>query len=75
VFGIFASVAEFEKELIRDRVKSGIAAAKAKGKRLGRSRVSVDRQQIEALRATGASWKAIAGQLEVGVGKVYAAMR
>jgi DNA invertase Pin-like site-specific DNA recombinase len=34
VFGIFASIAEFERELIRDRVKSGIAAARSKGKRL-----------------------------------------
>ncbi|MBI4442913.1 MAG: recombinase family protein [Acidobacteria bacterium] len=29
VFGIFASIAEFERELIRNRVKSGIAAASA----------------------------------------------
>ena len=29
VFGIFASLAEFERELIRDRVKSGIASARA----------------------------------------------
>ena len=36
VFGIFASIAEFERELIRDRVRSGMAAAKAKGKRIGR---------------------------------------
>jgi DNA invertase Pin-like site-specific DNA recombinase len=36
VFGIFASIAEFERELIRDRVRSGMAAAKSKGKRLGR---------------------------------------
>lgn len=35
VFGIFASIAEFERELIRDRVRSGLASAKAKGKRLG----------------------------------------
>src|SRR3954447_490577 len=40
IFGIFASIAEFERELIRDRVKSGIAAARAKGKRLGRPAIS-----------------------------------
>ena len=30
-FGIFATVAEFERELIRDRVRSGLALARAKG--------------------------------------------
>src|SRR6202142_153082 len=59
VFGIFASIAEFERELIRDRVKSGIAAARSKGKKLGRPRVSVDTVRIAALRASGASWRAI----------------
>src|ERR1700739_3689092 len=46
VFGIFASIAEFERELIRSRVRSGLAAARAKGKRLGRPRTSVDAAQI-----------------------------
>src|SRR6202008_2807688 len=50
IFGIFASIAEFERELIRDRVKSGIAAARSKGKRLGRPMVSVDATRIAALR-------------------------
>jgi DNA invertase Pin-like site-specific DNA recombinase len=36
VFGIFASIAEFERELIRERVRSGLRNAQAKGKRLGR---------------------------------------
>jgi len=40
VFGIFASIAEFERELIRDRVRSGLAAARAKGKRIGPSESS-----------------------------------
>lgn len=35
VFGIFAALAEFERELIRERVNAGIAAAKAKGVRFG----------------------------------------
>ena len=34
VFGIFASIAKFERELIRDRVRSGLAAARVRGKRL-----------------------------------------
>jgi DNA invertase Pin-like site-specific DNA recombinase len=42
VFGIFASIAEFERELIQDRVKPGIASAKAEGKRLGRPPIDVD---------------------------------
>ena len=75
VFGIFASIAEFERELIRDRVKSGIAAAKSKGKKLGRPRVVVDASQIARLRASGASWPSIARQLGVSVGTVYQTAR
>jgi len=71
VFGIFASIAEFERELIRDRVKSGIAAAKSRGKTLGRPRVSVDATRIAGLRASGLSWPKIAAELGVSVGTVY----
>ena len=73
VFGIFASIAEFERELIRDRVKSGIAAARSKGKRLGRPRVSVDPARIASLRASGRSWPQIAEAMGVSVGTVYQA--
>ena len=70
VFGIFASIAEFERELIRERVRSGLAAARAKGKRLGRPRVDVDAAKIAALRAQGCGWRKIATELGVGVGTV-----
>jgi DNA invertase Pin-like site-specific DNA recombinase len=38
IFGIFASLAEFERELIRERVNAGIKAAKARGVRFGAKR-------------------------------------
>ncbi len=63
VFGIFASIAEFERELIRGRVRSGLAAAKARGKRLGRPTVTVDTARITTLRASGASWRDIGEQM------------
>jgi DNA invertase Pin-like site-specific DNA recombinase len=67
VFGIFASIAEFERELIRDRVRSGLAAARAKGKRVGRPRVDVDVRRIVSLRCQGRSWAEITR--ETGISK------
>ena len=64
IFGIFASIAEFERELIRDRVKSGIAAARARGVRLGRpalrSFTPADVRQLRRDRRKGLSYAAIA---------------
>jgi DNA invertase Pin-like site-specific DNA recombinase len=59
VFGIFASIAEFERELIRGRVRSGLAAAKARGTRIGRPNSDVDVVRIAQLHASGVSWREI----------------
>jgi DNA invertase Pin-like site-specific DNA recombinase len=73
VFGIFASIAEFERELIRDRVRSGLAAARAKGKRLGRPRANVDVAKIAKLRALGTPWRTISRQMGFGIGTLHKA--
>ena len=74
VFGIFGSIAEFERELIRDRVKSGLALAKSRGKRLGRPRVSVDRLRIATLRNEGRSWAEICDVLGISKGTAQRAV-
>ena len=38
IFNIFASLSEFERDLIRERTKSGLEAARARGRKGGRSR-------------------------------------
>jgi DNA invertase Pin-like site-specific DNA recombinase len=65
VFGIFASIAEFERELIRSRVRSGIAAARARGKKIGRPRVLASDSQIKSLLGQGHSMVAIGQKLGI----------
>ena len=36
VFGIFATLAEFERDLIRERTMAGLASARARGRKGGR---------------------------------------
>jgi DNA invertase Pin-like site-specific DNA recombinase len=73
VFTVLGAVAELERSLIVERVKAGLRNARAKGKQLGRPRVSLDARKIAVLRAQGLSWAKIAEQLGVGEGTVYRA--
>ncbi len=66
VFGIFASLAEFERELIRERVGLGLKRARAQGKQLGRPRAAVDPTEAHRLRQDGRSLREIASRLAVG---------
>ncbi len=68
MFQIIGAMAEFERSLIQERVRAGLRNARAKGKRLGRPRAIVDAAEIAGLRASGASWRAVARELRVGEG-------
>jgi DNA invertase Pin-like site-specific DNA recombinase len=59
LFTMIAAFAEFERSMIRERVNLGLAAARARGTRLGRPRRVADALKIHTLRSTGASWRAI----------------
>ena len=71
VFTILGAVAELERCLIAERVRAGLRNARAKGKRLGRPSKRVDGSAVAALRSQGASWRAIAAKLGVGIGTLY----
>ena len=65
---IIAGIADFERELLQERIRSGIAAAKARGKRLGRQpgqRPKSDRltPKVLALVAEGRSYRLIGREL------------
>lgn len=75
VFTILGAVAEGERNIIAERVRSGLKNARAKGKRLGRPTKSVDVDRIKSLRASGHSWRTIAGMMKLSIGTVYAAAR
>jgi len=64
---IFGAFAEFEREMIRERTVSGVRAARAKGKKLGRPKRVFRRDEVMRLRYAGHSWRAIARQLNVPV--------
>ncbi len=65
LFHTLAAVGELERELMRERTVAGLAAAKRRGKRLGRPRVHVPRTQAEVLIAQGKTVSEVARSLGV----------
>jgi len=66
--GVFA---EFERAMIQERVKAGLARAKAQGKTLGRPRVKKNVEKaVLAARAEGTGKRKISKQLGIGVSTV-----
>ncbi len=75
VFGIFATLAEFERDLIHERTMAGLAAARARGRAGGRPRV-MTKQKLKAAMAMMAdrdnAARDVAKQLGVSVSTLYA---
>ena len=74
---MLAGIAQFERDLMSERIKSGLAAAKARGKKLGRQpgqRPKSDRlaPKVMALIAEGRSYRWIARDLGISKNTVLA---
>jgi DNA invertase Pin-like site-specific DNA recombinase len=73
VLSILATIAKQERLRISERTVAGLERAKAKGKLLGRRRVSVDPTRVTELRAAGKSFSEIASALRVSRSVAYRA--
>ena len=51
LFHIVGAVAQFERDLIAERVRAGLAHARAMGKHIGRPRAEVDLEEVRKLRS------------------------
>ena len=72
IFHVFGAIAHFERRLIAERTKDGIAAARARGRRPGRQSLDADRAAAALkLVAAGLSPTAAAHQLGLGRSTVY----
>jgi DNA invertase Pin-like site-specific DNA recombinase len=69
---VLKAVCEFERNLIKDRVNSGLAAARARGVRLGRpATLEKRRDEVMALKKQGQSIRQIAKELKMPAGSVF----
>lgn len=65
LYHIMGAVAEFERELICERVRAGVQNARAKGKRLGRPGLDLDPEEIAAKKGSGLSNRALAKEYKI----------
>jgi DNA invertase Pin-like site-specific DNA recombinase len=76
MLNVIGSVAQFEREVMLERQREGIARAKGEGKYKGRAPTARAKSaDVRRLAAEGVTREAIAAQLKIGVASVYRALR
>lgn len=75
LFHVVGAVAQFERDLIVERVRAGMAHARAMGKKIGRPRALVNREKVAQLNAQGLSLRETARTLDVPVSRVRRALK
>ena len=77
VFNVFAAVAQLERDMIRERTKAGVMAARARGRKGGRPRKLTKKDEImirELYESRSVTIKEIAAKFNVGRTTIYKAI-
>jgi DNA invertase Pin-like site-specific DNA recombinase len=72
---IISAIAELERSLVVDRVKSGMRRAKLEGRQIGRSRLDVNREQVVQDRRSGLSLTQVAKRHNISRASVCRLMK
>ena len=72
---IIGAIAELERSLIVERVKSGMRRAKLEGRRIGRTPLNIDREQVVVDRRSGMSLTKVASKHHISRASVCRLMR
>lgn len=78
IFGIFAALSDFERELIRERTRAGLEASRARGRNGGRKPVvtaTVRRKAKTLIDEKGLTVREAAAALKIGKTTLYEALR
>ena len=76
MLNMLGSIAQFERTLMLERQREGIAKAKGEGKYKGRAPTARAKSaDVHRLAAEGLTREAIAAKLEIGVASVYRVLR
>ncbi len=68
VFNIFATLAQFERRLIQERTQAGLKAARSRGKKGGRPKISVDNPKVQMA-------KKMSKNLSISVGEICSTLK
>ena len=77
IFHVFGALGQFERDLIRDRTKAGLAAAAARGRKGGRKPV-ITAEKLQKARehmANGLNVREAAARIRIGKTALYAALQ
>lgn len=65
MFTLLASFAQFERSIIQERVRAGLEKARAKGKKLGRPKATIDMQALRVWKQKGLSLRQISSKMGI----------